>query len=149
MKQDGQEAADRYSARPGFSEHQTGLTMDFSPIEESFATSAASAWLTENAYKYGWVLRYPAPKESVTGYMYEPWHWRYVGVTVATDMRSKGISTLEEYFDVEGGGYKEEDPIVVDPNTPEVPTPVYDVNFIVRFFNALVKFVKDFFSKKK
>lgn len=153
VAKDGKDAADRYSARPGYSEHQTGLTMDFAPIDDTFANSAAYAWLTDNAYKYGWILRYTEPKESVTGYMSEPWHWRYVGVTVATDMRSKGIVTLEEYYNVEGGGYKDDKPTdptePTDPVEPTDPEKPYDVNFIVAFFNALVNFVKSFFSKKK
>lgn len=119
VAKDGQEEADRYSARPGYSEHQTGLTMDFTPIDDPFKNTPAYAWLQANAHKYGWVLRYPADKESVTGYISEPWHWRYVGVTVATDMKSKGITTLEEYFNVEGGGYGEP----TKPTEPEQPKP--------------------------
>ncbi len=144
VRQDGQASADRYSARPGYSEHQTGLAMDFSPIEDSFGISDAYKWLIANAYKYGWILRYTAPKESVTGYMNEPWHWRYVGVEVATDMHNKAVLTLEEYFNVEGGDYMPEakPPVVIPPQEPE-----YDVNFIVAFFNAVVKFVKDYFNK--
>lgn len=119
VKQDGQAEADRYSARPGYSEHQTGLTMDFAPIDDSFKNFAAYKFLTENGYKYGWVLRYPADKEVVTGYMSEPWHWRYVGVDVATDMHNKGVTTLEEYYGIEGGGY-------VDSVTPSDPTDPVD-----------------------
>lgn len=149
VKQDGQAAADRYSARPGYSEHQTGLTMDFSPIEDAFASSAASTWLTANAYKYGWILRYTQPKEAITGYMSEPWHWRYVGVDAATDMRSKGILTLEEYYNVEGGDYPAPVTPTPDPVPDPTPQPPYDVNFIVKLFNAVVQFIKDFFSKNK
>lgn len=118
VKQDGQEKADRYSARPGYSEHQTGLTMDFTPITDEFKNSTAYTWLTANAHKYGWVLRYPSNKEAVTGYMSEPWHWRYVGVMVATDMYVHGESTLEEYFEIEGGAY----PTPTDPAEPEEPS---------------------------
>lgn len=118
VAKDGQEAADRYSARPGHSEHQTGLTMDFSPIEDTFKNTPQYKWLTENAHKYGWVLRYPADKEDITGYMSEPWHWRYVGVTAAAALKTSGKTTLEEYYNVPGGKYP-------DPNSPpdEEPKP--------------------------
>lgn len=126
VAQDGQELADTYSARAGHSEHQTGLTMDFAPIADSFASTAQYQWLVANAHKYGWVLRYPADKVAITGYMSEPWHWRYVGVTVATDMQAKGIKTLEEYFNVEGGLYADQEPQLpttpTDPATPTTPT---------------------------
>lgn len=134
VKQDGQAAADTYSARPGYSEHQSGLTMDFAPIAESFATTPAFKWLQEQGYKFGWILRYPADKVAITGYSYEPWHWRYVGVTVATDMHNKGITTLEEYFGVPGGLYPGQDVVVVptdpkptDPETPSNPPEVIPV----------------------
>lgn len=148
VKDMGEAEADRVSARPGYSEHQTGLTMDFGPIDLPFANTPAHKWLTENGHKYGWVLRYPEGKESITGYTYEPWHWRYLGVVEATKFHDSSFATLEEFYGVEGGGYAT-DP--VDPNpTPDPiePTPDYDVNFIVRFFNALVKFITEFFKKK-
>lgn len=123
VAQDGQAKADTYSARPGYSEHQTGLTMDFAPIADSFKSSAAYAWLTANAYKYGWIERYPETKVSVTGYSYEPWHWRYVGVEVATDMHNKNVLTLEEYYNIAGGLYPDQEPTVpVDPTQPTDPT---------------------------
>jgi len=143
----GQEQADRESARPGYSEHQTGLVMDFSPIEASFESSSAYTWLTVNAYKYGWILRYTAPKEAVTGYMSEPWHWRYVGVTVATDMHNKGILTLEEYFGVEGGGYKTEPPVPTDPTPVEPNDPTKNPLFAI--FENIVKFLSDIITKLK
>lgn len=121
VKRDGQEAADRYSARPGYSEHQTGLTMDFTPIDDAFKIGAAYKFLMENGYKYGWVLRYPADKENITGYMSEPWHWRYIGIDAATDMHNKGITTLEEYYSVVGGGYADPE---TPSNPPETPPPV-------------------------
>jgi hypothetical protein len=130
---DGKDAADRYSARAGYSEHQSGLVIDFSPIDEAFRNSKQYVWLVQNAHKYGFVLRYPDGKEDVTGYMYEPWHWRYVGVTVATDMHDKGIATLEDYYNVPGGKYADQEtpvvePVPTDPSTPtptnpEVPSP--------------------------
>lgn len=121
VAKDGQAEADRYSARPGHSEHQTGLTMDFTPIDDIFKNSAQYKWLVANAHKYGFVLRYPADKEAVTGYMSEPWHWRYVGVTVATDMNAKQVTTLEEYFNIKGGLYYDQEP-TTPPTQPEPPT---------------------------
>ena len=108
----GQASADRFSARPGYSEHQTGLAMDISDyseanyVEESFEDTEEGIWLAKNAYKYGFILRYPATKESVTGYMYEPWHFRYVGVSIATEIYSRGADyTYEEYTGLPGGDY--------------------------------------------
>ncbi len=91
-----------YSARPGESEHQTGLCMDLISLnhvelDESFAQNPAYAWLMENAHCFGFILRYPADKTSTTGYSYEPWHYRFVGVKAATEIHKKGI-TLEEYL---------------------------------------------------
>lgn len=105
VNQYGQARADTFSARPGYSEHQTGLAMDFSPIDDSFAATPQFTWLQASAYKYGFILRYPNNKTDVTGYKYEPWHWRYVGVDIATDMHAKNILTLEEYYGVSGGDY--------------------------------------------
>ena len=90
-----------YSARPGTSEHQTGLCMDLIStknvvLDESFAENPAYAWLIENAHNFGFILRYPKGKEDVTGYTYEPWHYRFVGVEAATAIYEQGI-TLEEY----------------------------------------------------
>ena len=93
-----------YSARPGTSEHQTGLCMDLISVnnvvlDESFAQNPVYAYLQENAHLYGFILRYPEGKEDVTGYTYEPWHYRYVGVAVATYMKEADTSmTLEEYL---------------------------------------------------
>ncbi|MCD2443578.1 M15 family metallopeptidase [Agromyces sp. SYSU K20354] len=95
---------DLLTARPGFSEHQTGLTMDIGPstgecaIETCFGELPEGIWLRDNAYRFGFILRYPADKTAITGYEYEPWHFRYVGVPLATEMREKGISTMEEFF---------------------------------------------------
>ncbi len=91
-----------YSARPGESEHQTGLCMDLISTEnvvldESFAQNPVYAWLMENAHVFGFILRYPEGYESVTGYSYEPWHYRFVGAEAAAEIREKGI-TLEEYL---------------------------------------------------
>lgn len=105
VKNDGQEAADRYSARPGYSEHQTGLAFDIGEqnfeehfARESFGETAAGKWVAANAHHYGFIMRYPEGKEKITGYMYEPWHFRYVGKDVATQIYEKGI-TLEDYIE--------------------------------------------------
>ena len=92
-----------YSARPGESEHQTGLCMDLisaknPTLDESFAENPVYGWLCENAHNFGFILRYPKGKEGITGYSYEPWHYRFVGVEAATRIHEQGI-TLEEYPD--------------------------------------------------
>ena len=96
-KADGTEAADNYTARPGSSEHQTGLAVDINSTEESFELSAAFKWLQEHAHEYGFIMRDPRGKEWITGYLYEPWHYRYVGADVAKTVRDEGI-TYEEYY---------------------------------------------------
>ncbi len=97
---DPQEVVDTYSARPGFSDHQTGRVVDL--IEPggdlgSFEYTDAKAWLDEHAYEYGFILRYPEDKEDITGYMYESWHYRYVGKEVAKYIHDTGI-TFDEYY---------------------------------------------------
>jgi len=105
VTRDGQAAADRYSARPGTSEHQTGLSFDAtSPsgschLEICFETTDQGEWLAENAYEWGYTLRYRKGKEKVTGYQYEPWHFRYVGSDLATELYEKD-KTLEEFFNL-------------------------------------------------
>lgn len=97
---DGKVAADTYSARPGYSEHQTGLAADItSPTTtfDNFEYSQEFKWLQEHAHEYGFILRYPSGKEYITGYIYEPWHYRYVGVEVATRIHETGL-TYEEYY---------------------------------------------------
>lgn len=96
---DGREAADRYSARPGHSEHQSGLAIDLNEITSSFKNTNEGRWVAANCYKYGFILRYPEGKEAQTGYMYEPWHIRYVGVDMATKIYNSGLC-LEEYFGI-------------------------------------------------
>jgi D-alanyl-D-alanine carboxypeptidase len=104
VSEHGQAWADRGSARPGFSEHQSGLALDIatSPgrctLQECFANTSQGKWLAANAYKYGFILRYPKGKESTTCYKFEPWHYRYVGVDVATSMHTHKVATLEQYF---------------------------------------------------
>jgi D-alanyl-D-alanine carboxypeptidase len=98
----GRAVADTQSAKPGYSEHQTGWAMDLGNggcgIEDCFGDTSEGKWVAANAYKYGYIIRYPEGKESVTGYRYEPWHIRYIGVELATEMHNKNIQTLEEFF---------------------------------------------------
>ncbi|WP_157372984.1 M15 family metallopeptidase [Agromyces sp. Root81] len=95
---------DLLTARPGFSEHQTGLVMDIGAdsgdcsLDACFADTPEGIWLRDNAWRFGFILRYPADKTDVTGYEFEPWHYRYVGVPLATEMHENGITTLEEFF---------------------------------------------------
>lgn len=89
---------------PGTSEHNIGLAMDICNTYDSFANSKEYAWLTKNAYKYGFILRYPKGKEDVTGIVYEPWHWRFVGIEYAKKIRDSGLC-LEEYLDSVGIRY--------------------------------------------
>lgn len=96
---DGQSEADTYSARPGHSEHQSGLAIDVNSLSSSFAETAEGIWLAENCHKYGFILRYPAGKTDKTGYIYEPWHIRYVGVDIATAIYESGLC-LEEYYGI-------------------------------------------------
>lgn len=106
VAQDGVAEADRYSARPGHSEHQTGLAVDFTRtdgkchLEECFEDTPEGKWVAENAYKYGFIMRYLADKEAVTGYQYEPWHFRYIGKELAAEMKKQNITTLEEFFNL-------------------------------------------------
>lgn len=104
VKAYGQATADTQSARPGYSEHQTGLAADFGAangkcsIANCFADMPEGKWLAANAYKYGFIMRYTPTKQAVTGYRYEPWHFRYVGKELAGEMHAKHIETLEEFF---------------------------------------------------
>ena len=99
----GQQVADQLSARPGYSEHQTGLAIDFaSPegcrLEECYRDTLAGQWLAKNAPRYGYILRFPDGRQSVTGYRFEPWHYRYVGVQIAQEYVSSGAKTFEEFI---------------------------------------------------
>lgn len=100
----GQAHADRFSAKPGTSEHQTGLAMDVTVqgndqvlLSQSFGETEAGQYIEDHAHQFGFIIRYPEGKEAVTGYSYEPWHLRYVGQDVATDIYLNEW-TLEEYF---------------------------------------------------
>ncbi|MEW1805633.1 M15 family metallopeptidase [Pseudarthrobacter sp. NPDC080039] len=103
----GQADADTASARPGHSEHQTGWAFDIGDgggacsFQPCFADQPAATWAKANGHRFGFVVRYPWMLHPITGYYYEPWHLRYVGVEAATDMLNRGIGTLEEYFGLE------------------------------------------------
>ncbi|TDF96381.1 D-alanyl-D-alanine carboxypeptidase family protein [Paenibacillus piri] len=103
VKKDGEEAANKYSAKPGHSEHETGLAIDVSgstgkcAATDCFAATKEAKWLAEHAADYGFIIRYLKGKEDITGYQYEPWHLRYVGTELAKELTKRGV-TLEEYF---------------------------------------------------
>lgn len=96
---DGAAAADRYSARPGHSEHQTGLAFDLNSLEQTFGATPEGQWLAANCHEYGFIIRYPEEKEDITGYMYEPWHVRYLGKKTAREVFESGLC-LEEYLNI-------------------------------------------------
>ena len=105
VKRDGIEKASRYSAKPGFSEHQTGLAIDITTedtvtsIGDWFTDTPQAKWLYENAHNYGFILRYPQGKEDITGYKYESWHYRYVGTEHSKHFAMNDL-TLEEYLQI-------------------------------------------------
>lgn len=105
VAKDGQAAADRYSAKPGTSEHQTGLSLDICisntscNLDQSFGATEAGKWVAQHAHEYGFVVRYLNGKEAITGYEYEPWHLRYVGKDLATQLFDSG-QTMEEFFGI-------------------------------------------------
>jgi D-alanyl-D-alanine carboxypeptidase len=104
VNQSGVAKAETFSARPGYSEHQTGFALDLYDLgagcahTECFATTPAGKWLVKHAADYGFIERYPDGETKITGYKWEPWHWRYVGVELAQYMRDEKIATLEEVF---------------------------------------------------
>lgn len=101
VSRDGIAAADTYSARAGHSEHQTGLAADVNSLNTNFVYTKEGSWLKDNCYKYGFIIRYVENKDDQTGYMYEPWHIRYVGVDLATKLYNNGDwLTVEEYFGI-------------------------------------------------
>ncbi len=101
VDRDGQAQADNYSARPGHSEHQTGLAVDLGngvcDLEICFGNTPAGQWLAQNAHNYGFIIRYQNGKQGITGYQYEPWHIRYVGEELAAELQKSG-QTMEEFF---------------------------------------------------
>ncbi len=100
----GKAVADTQSARPGYSEHQTGLAADVEPLSRNcevaqcFASTPEGIWLAANSYRFGFIIRYPQNGQAITGYEYEPWHIRYIGIPAATAMHNQGITTLEQFF---------------------------------------------------
>ena len=103
VRDKGLEHASKYCAVPGSSEHQTGFAFDVISrrdgvlIEKANEDDPELLWLRDNSYKYGFILRYPKGKEEITGYNFEPWHFRYVGKEASKEMHDNGIATLEEY----------------------------------------------------
>jgi zinc D-Ala-D-Ala carboxypeptidase len=103
VRQIGEEKADRISARPGTSEHQTGLAVDIGRVDKEceletcFGNLPEGKWLADNAHKYGFIVRYLEGKDTFTGYQYEPWHLRYVGKELAAELHSRQV-TMEEFF---------------------------------------------------
>jgi len=95
---DGEEEADRYSARPGHSEHQTGLVADLNSITDAFGETPEGMWVAENCWQYGFIVRYTAENTEITLYKPEPWHIRYIGREAAAGMRDLGILSFEEYW---------------------------------------------------
>ena len=96
----GAKKADTLAARPGYSEHETGLALDITTggaTKDTFDTTDEFKWLQENSYKFGFILRYPKGKEKITGFDYEPWHYRYVGLDLAEKIYKEGI-TFDEYY---------------------------------------------------
>ena len=117
VRDHGEEEANRFSARPGQSEHQLGTTVDFGgtdvDLSAAFANTAAGRWLSANAYRFGFVMSYPDGKEQITGYIFEPWHYRYIGVDSAIELRASGL-TLKEYLEAKQ---------VAAPPAPTTPEP--------------------------
>ncbi|MBR2603417.1 MAG: D-alanyl-D-alanine carboxypeptidase family protein [Bacilli bacterium] len=101
VKQDGRAKADTYSARPGYSEHQSGLAADINNPSSSFNGTKEAKWLKENCYKYGFIIRFPEGEEEYTGYKYESWHIRYVGKVISNKIHEAGDISLEHYYDIE------------------------------------------------
>jgi len=97
VRVDGLEEAERESARPGTSQHQLGLALDFAPVDDEFDLTPAGKWVYENAYKYGWSLSFPKGYEDVTGYRWECWHFRYVGQP-AVDFQRKWFSDVQQFM---------------------------------------------------
>ena len=95
----GKEYADRISAKPGHSEHQTGYTVDCNTINQDFINTPEGQWLDQHCHEFGFIIRYPEGKEAITGYAYECWHIRYVGIPMAAEIYEQGL-TLEEYLDI-------------------------------------------------
>ena len=101
VRSDGKVAADTYSSRPGYSEHQTGLSFDLNSVSDEFTNTPEGIWINNNCYKFGFIIRFPLNKENYTGYKYESWHLRYVGEELAAKLYNGGDwISLEEYFGI-------------------------------------------------
>ena len=104
VKNYGQAVADTESARPGYSEHQTGWAVDVGGggcgIEDCFGNTAEGKWVAAHAHEYGFIVRYTAAKQSITGYRAEPWHIRYIGTELSLQLHATGVATLEEFFNL-------------------------------------------------
>src|SRR5690606_41549399 len=100
----GREAADVSSARPGHGQHQTGVVIDISAVpavcarDQGRADTPQGQWVAANAHQWGFILRFPEGMTHITGYEFEPWHYRYGGVELATEMHERGVATMEEFF---------------------------------------------------
>ena len=131
VKQDGVAAADRYSARPSFSEHQTGLALDINVAGSRyhFEDTSEYQWLIENCWDYGFILRYPSGKTHITGYIYEPWHYRYVGIELAHQLRDSGL-TYDEYM--------ARQPVEKAVETVETQAPSFTVDGVPVEFSSLI-----------
>jgi len=109
VKTQGQATADTQSARPGYSEHQTGLAVDVEPVSQKcdvdpcFGDLPEGKWVAANAYKYGFIVRYTTGNEAVTGYEAEAWHLRYLGTDLSQELHKTGVTTLEQFFGISGG----------------------------------------------
>lgn len=105
----GQAQADTFSARPGYSEHQTGLALDIEPasrnceVDQCFGDTPEGQWVAAHAAQYGFIIRYTAENQAVTGYEPEPWHLRYVGTALAQELQKEHVSSLEQFFGISGG----------------------------------------------
>jgi D-alanyl-D-alanine carboxypeptidase len=103
VEKEGEEAANKYSAKPGQSEHQTGLSVDVSSpsvgyqLSNEYGETPEGKWLAGHAHEFGFIIRFPKGKEDITGYQYEPWHIRYVGRAAAEEIYKEGL-TLEEFL---------------------------------------------------
>ena len=115
--ENGLEHTLKYVAKPGYSEHQMGLAIDINSTSPEFANTPESTWLVNNAQNFGFILRYPNGKQDITGYEYEPWHWRYIGKDEALKFKNSGKTTLEEFYNIPGGTE------YADPGAPSTPSP--------------------------
>lgn len=97
VRVDGLEEAERESARPGTSQHQLGLAMDFAPVDDAFAKTEAGKWVYENASKFGWSLSFPEGYEDITGFRWESWHFRYVGIE-AVKFQQKWFGNVQQFM---------------------------------------------------